>query len=181
VDVSKLKETILEVVKNEGPVLPVAVSRKLGRDTYFAGAVLSELVNNKSIRISSAKIGGSPLYYVNGQENKLDKLYDYLPEREKEAYELLRKNQVLKDSECQPAIRVALRSIKDFAFAFDVNDELHWRWYLITEEEGRNLIGDIKPKKRVKIERKERKLVPKEDTYLDLIVSTINKINEIGL
>ncbi|MBI4155521.1 hypothetical protein HY498_05560, partial [Candidatus Woesearchaeota archaeon] len=141
VDLAQVKERILSIVRSEGPVLPVQISRKLDKDTIFAGAVLSELVNSKLIFISNAKVGGSPVYYVAGQESKLNILYNHLPGKEKEAYELLRTRQVLKDSECEPGIRVALRSIRDFAKPLDINNELYWRWYLINEEEALVLLG----------------------------------------
>ncbi len=187
VDISRLKQQILEIVKNEGPVLPVAISRKLGSDTYFAGAVLSELVKSRAVKITNAKIGGSPLYYINGQETKLDKLYGYLPDREKEAYELLRTNQALKDSECTPVERVALRSIKDFSIPFDVNGNLFWRWYLTSEEEARKLIAEIKTEN-LKQEKKEfqkeleikleiKKIVAKEDNFLNLVSDLLRKKN----
>lgn len=148
VDLVVVKEKILGIIRNEGPVLPIHISRKLESDTIFAGAVLSELVNNKLIFISNAKIGGSPVYYVKGQENKLNILYSHLPGKEKEAYELLRTNQVLKDSECEPAIRVALRSIKDFSRPLEINNELYWRWYLTSEEDALVLLGKaLRPQK----------------------------------
>ncbi len=148
VDLVAVKEKILGIIRNEGPVLPIHISRKLESDTIFAGAVLSELVNNKLIFISNAKIGGSPVYYVKGQENKLNILYSHLPGKEKEAYELLRTNQVLKDSECEPAIRVALRSIKDFSRPLEINNELYWRWYLTSEEDALVLLGKaLRPQK----------------------------------
>jgi len=186
VDIGKLKEQILGIVREEGPVLPVAVSRKLGSDTYFAGAVLSELVGSKDIKISSAKVGGSPLYFVSGQEGKLNKLYDHLPGREKEAYELLRTKQILRDSECDPAIRVALRSLKDFAVSFEVNNELYWRWYLTNEEEARGLIPSKKIEKPKIVKEKvievlksqyEKPKIVQEDNFLDLVVNSLRVKN----
>ncbi len=202
VDVNKLRDTILNIVRTEGPVLPVAISRKLGSDTYFAGAVLSQLVANKSLMITSAKVGGSPLYYIKGQENRLDKLYNYLPGKEKEAYEKLRINQVLKDSECEPAIRVALRSIKDFSRAMQINGELYWRWHLTAEEETKTMVegpkvaeikervplGTIEPQKHSEIHKKveiqrpleiTKKAEVKLDDFLNLVVNSLKlkKIN----
>ena len=150
IDMDVIKEKIMTIVREEGPVLPVNISRKLDRDTFFAGAVLSELVRAKKIKISKARIGSSPVYYVDGQESKLERLYEYLPGKEKEAYELLRKNQVLRDRECEPPIRVALRSIRDFSFPLEINGELFWRWYLFNEQEARKLVGEVVVKKEEK-------------------------------
>ena len=130
-----MRDKVLAFVKTQGPVLPMQVAKDLGKDTFYAGAILSELLNSKMIKISSAKIGGSPVYYIPGQEDKLQILYNGLPQKEKEAYNLLREKKILKDKDVQPAIRVALRMIKDFAIPFyDKNQEIIWRWYLHKKE-----------------------------------------------
>ena len=189
----QLKQQIIDIIRYEGPVLPVAISRKLGSDTYFAGAVLSELVKSKSVKITSAKIGSSPLYYISGQESKLHKLYDYLPGKEKEAYELLRTHQVLKDAECEPAIRVALRSIKDFAFPLEINSELYWRWHLTNEQEALKIIQpevsfsvqiESSLQKQLPLDVREKPELqkktikePRDDEFLSLVLDSLKKKN----
>ncbi len=141
------KEKVLSFVKQRGPVLPRDVSREFGGDTFITGAVLSQLTDNKELRISHAKIGGSPVYYASGQEDKLSLLYKYLPGKEKEAYDLLKNKKIMRDSFADPAIRVALRSIKDFAKALEVNigenKEVFWKWYLISNADAENIIRQI--------------------------------------
>jgi len=138
------------------------------------------------------------LYFVNGQESKLDQLYNYLPSKEKEAYELLRTNQVLRDSECEPAIRVALRSLKDFSFSFEINGELFWKWHLTSEEEARKLVGDVKPAKKaqeIKIKKEvqkpleqpfkttflknvdEKRSMEKDDNFMDSVLGALKYKN----
>ena len=136
----ELKFKILEFVRLRGPVIPVQISKHIGSNILFAGAVLSELLANGKIKISTAKIGGSPVYYFPGQEPRLTMLYGHLHQREKHAYDLLRENKVLRDKVLQPVERVALREIKDFAYSFQYGEELFWRWYLLNEEEARNLV-----------------------------------------
>lgn len=179
-DISTIKNQILTIVKQEGPVLPVQISRKLGSDTIYAGAILSELVENKLVKITTAKIGGSPIYYVIGQEPKLSKLYDYLPGKEKEAYNLLKEKKILKDRECEPAIRVALRQIKDFAFPFTQGEEIYWKWYLSTNDEITSLVKKpevkveepILKQKKIEIEKKPVKVKQEvKNEFLDDIKS----------
>src|SRR3989344_674563 len=138
------RDKIMDFVRSNGPVLPVQISRELKIDTFFSGAMLSELVANKLVKISSAKIGGSPVYYINGQESKLEILYKSLPEKEKEAYNLLKTNKILKDSELEPSIKVALRSIKDFSIPVmaDVGKgvEQFWKWHLTSNEEADSIL-----------------------------------------
>ncbi|MBW2993126.1 hypothetical protein KY317_00965, partial [Candidatus Woesearchaeota archaeon] len=98
-------EKVMEFIKTKGPVLPTQLSKIIGQDPLIASAYLSELTDRKKIKISHIKIGSSPVYYVNGQEPKLQELYAHLDEREKEAYDFLKKNKILRDIKQAPAIR----------------------------------------------------------------------------
>lgn len=141
-----LKEKVYEIVQNFGPVLPVQVSQKINTNILIASALLSELVGDKKVRFTGAKIGTSPLYYIEGQEPKLEILHYYLPSKEKEAYKLLKEKKIIKDYELEPAIRVAFNNLKDFAIPVYFENVLYWRWYLS---------NDVIPgKKVVKIETK---------------------------
>ncbi len=170
-----VKEQILSFVKLEGPVLPVQISKKINSNIIFAGAILSELVSNKLIKITYAKIGGSPIYYVDGQEEKLKRLYDYLPGKEKEAYDLLKEKKILKDDVCEPSIRVALRQLKDFAIPFKVSDDIFWKWYLSKDEEITNL---LKKPKEPSLKKNIREEKPEVEIKKEIKKKTIKKIKE---
>lgn len=88
------------------------------------------------------RVGNSPIYLIQGQEPQLEKFSNYLKSKEKEAFLLLQEKKFLKDSEQTPAIRVALREIKDFAFPFKRNGEIFWRYLTAQESEFKY---DIKP------------------------------------
>ena len=141
----QMEEQILNYVSRNGPVLPVQVSKAINRDLMFSGAILSQLVSRKVVLLTNAKIGGSPVYYVKGQEAKLSILYSNLPHREKETYNLLKENKILLDRNQAPAIRVALRNLKDFAVPYKINvdnkEELFWRWHTATDEEIKTKFG----------------------------------------
>jgi len=134
------RNKILSLLKIKGPSLPVQIAREAQISPLFAGAFLSELAKDDTIKISKMKVGGSPLYYIKGQENKLDDFYKYLPEKEREAFLILKENKILEDKKQEPAIRVALRSIKDFAFPFLKDQEVLWRFHTITEGEVRQML-----------------------------------------
>ena len=99
----------------------------------FTSAFLSELLAEKRIKISNMKVGSSPLHFISGQETRLENFSQHLKSREKDAYELLREKKFLKDSEQEPAIRVALRAIKDFAISFKKNNVIIWRYFTASE------------------------------------------------
>jgi hypothetical protein len=128
------KTIIIETLKKKGPSLPVHISRSTGLDMIFASAYLSEMASNKTVKISNMKVGGSPIYYLPDQKKELEKYSQHLPNKEKEAFDLLKENGSLEDSKQEPAIRVALRNLKDFAFPFKKNGELFWRFYNISEK-----------------------------------------------
>jgi len=102
-------------------------------NTLFAGAYLSELFKEKELKISNMKVGSSPLYYLEGQEELLGNFTQHLPSKEKEAHDLLKKQGTLEDSKQTPAIRVALRNIKDFAIPYKIDDKIIWR-YMVSEK-----------------------------------------------
>jgi len=138
------REKILEFIKLKGPVLPVQISKEIGSNILMAGAHLAELTATNKLKISTIKIGSSPLYYLHGQEAMLQKFAENMNDKEKKAFDLLNQNKILRDSEQEPVIRVALREIKDFAIPLNVNynnyKEIFWKWYLTDNEEAEQLI-----------------------------------------
>ena len=138
------RERIVEIVKAKGPVIPVQISKEIGSDILMASAHLAELTASNRLKISTIKVGNSPLYYLQGQEAMLQKFASNMNDKEKKAFDLLNQNKILKDSEQEPVIRVALRKIKDFAVPLNVNynnnKDIFWKWYLISNEEAEPLI-----------------------------------------
>lgn len=163
-------EQILDLVKQRGPILPVQVSKHINDNILMTSARLSELLSNKKLKISSIKVGGSPLYYVEGQETKLQNYADNLGSKEKEAYNLLKEKKVLRDSALEPAIRVALRMIKDFSIPLNVNydnrTEIFWKWYLAQNNEVQEIINEALSKKEAIPPRliETQNTIQKEDT-----------------
>lgn len=141
-NVPELKTKVISFMQRNGPSLPIAISKQINENMIFSGAVLSELVSNKKVMISNAKIGSSPVYYLPGQEYKLSQtLYPYMREIHKKAHDLIRKNVVLRDKELEPWQRVALRELKDFAVMLTLYDgDIFWRWYLTSDGEAEKLI-----------------------------------------
>ena len=139
-----MKDKIISLMKLRGPVLPLDVSKSLNTNSIMAGAYLSELVSLKLIKISSLKIGGSPLYYLPEHSFKLQNFTHVLKGPEKKSYDLLQEKKILKDDELDSVTRVSLQNIKDFAKPIEItfNDvkEKYWKWYLISNDELQNLL-----------------------------------------
>jgi hypothetical protein len=131
---------IIEAIKNKGPSLPIQLAKELNMNSLFISAFLSELAREKRIKISHLKVGGSPLYFIEGQEEQLENYYRYLPPKEAETFLLLKKRKVLKDSDQDPATRVALRSLRDFSVGFKINEQIYWRYIQIPESEIKKIL-----------------------------------------
>ena len=142
------KEKILEIVKL-GPTFPSKIAKALGNgaDTMLVGAILSTLISTGDVKVSTVKIGGTPLYYIPDQESKLEDFINYLNEKDKITFRLLKEQKILQDSTQDPLIRVSLRIIKDFAKSFEVNYQnkkiTFWRFYNITLQEANSLAQNI--------------------------------------
>ena len=132
---TELKEKILTFIRLKGPSLPVHIAKEIGMDILFTSAFLSELLSEKKVKMSNMKIGSSSLHFIQGQEPKLKNFSQYLKSKEKDAFQLLQQNKFLYDKEQEPAIRVALREIKDFAIPFKKDDKIIWRYFTIPESE----------------------------------------------
>ncbi len=154
--VLETRQRILEILKGRGPSLPVHVAKGIGVSMIFAGAFLSELISEKYVKISHMRVGGSPLYLLPGQEPLLENFSHFLGSKEKEAFLLLKERHILQDDKLEPALRVALRSIRDFAEQIIVKQKLDsldkefifWRYFLYSDEEAKKTIEDVlEPKK----------------------------------
>ncbi len=141
------EDEILSYMRMRGPVLPADIERTIKTSIIFAGAHLSELASRQKVRISSLKVGGSPLYYIPGHEAKLLEFTKNLDEKEVRALNLLQRSLILRDGSLEPLTRVALRNIKDFAVPLTVTmietQELFWKYYLISDEDATVLIKEM--------------------------------------
>ena len=142
------EDQILEFVKHTGPTLPTKVAKSINQQILFASAHLSDLVSRGQMRISKLKVGGSPLYYLPGQE---DQLYRFaagnINPKDLEVLDRLKKEKLLREQDLELLPRVALRALKDFAFPIEVNyqgnKDLFWKWYLLSDEELNILLKDF--------------------------------------
>lgn len=141
------RDKILQIIRIRGPVIPVQVKGAINKDILMSSAMLSELVSKNLLKVSNLKIGGSPLYYLPGQENRLQSFSNKLNEKDKRTYDLLQQKKVLRDKELDPLTRVSLRQIKDFAKPLEVSfgeeKEIFWKWYLTSDNEAGSMIKDV--------------------------------------
>lgn len=153
------REKVLAAVQ-EGPTWPIKIARKVGGDTMIIGAILSTLIESGEVAVSTLKIGGSPLYYMPGQEDKLEGFIDHLNEKDQKTFRILREKKLLQDSAQDPLIRVSLRILKDFAKQFEVEvngrKETFWRFYAYDKDEALKEAMNMLSQKSVVIKTEEK-------------------------
>lgn len=171
-DTSEIKNKILSTLKERGPSLPVHIAKATELSMLFASAFLSELLSEKKIKISNMKVGSSPIYFLPGQEHSLENFSQYLKSKEKESFILLKEKKILEDNLQEPAIRIALREIKDFAIPFKKNEKIYWR-YFKTPEQGLKI--EEEPKQKIQ-QREQEKDSSKENETIQERQETQNKI-----
>jgi hypothetical protein len=85
-DALRIKKEIISFINENGPCLPINISKRVNLSLLFTSAFLSELLSEKAIKMTNLRIGSSPLDYLEGQESKLENFSDYLKGKEKEAF-----------------------------------------------------------------------------------------------
>ncbi len=182
----ELKERVFELVDRSGPLLPSVIAKEFRITNIFASALLSELVSNKRLKISKAKIGGSPLYYSKNQESRLvDLLKGNVGQKPREALELLKEKRILRDRDCLPYERVALRELEDFAIPVRLTinevEEIFWKWYLLQDDEAKDLISSqlehlYSPKKEeIKVHEAKKEEIKVEEVEVEVVKESKKK------
>ncbi len=141
-------DQVLAFLKTIGPTTPTKVSKTINSDIIIASAHLSDLASQGKVRISSLKLGGSPLYYLPGQEAQLYNFAESnLNPKDFAVLERLKTDGVLRESTLDLLSKVALRSLKDFAVPLQVrtaeNAELFWKWHLLPDDVTNQIVRDI--------------------------------------
>lgn len=190
------RERILNLVKS-GPVQPTNLGKVLNTNSLLASAMLSEMASKGLLKISSLKVGSSPLYYFPEHPEHLLDYMQHLNEKDRKTADLLKEKKVLRDSDLSPLQKVCARNIKDFALPLEVtigeSKEVFWKWFLLSDDDASDLIKQMlesepveKETKEEKVEPKEKKVVPekpkakpkKELPEEEPVVSELQKIEE---
>lgn len=169
------QERIIELVRQKGLCLPSDIYKQVGTNLLFTSAMLGEMVSSGQLKVTYIKRGSSPYYYLEDQKEKLQDISNYLNEKDKPAYNLLKEKKILRDSEQTPQTRASLRlNLKDYAIPLNVNIDgqvhLFWKWYLLLPQEAERdikiMLGIIKeePKKEeIKKEEVKREEIKREE------------------
>ena len=135
------QDKILYFLKVVGPTIPAKVAKNINTEIMLASAHLSDLAAQGKVKISNLKVGGTPLYYLQGQEEQLFHFAaGNLNPKDFQVLEILKQQKILRENSLDLLSKVALRSLKDFAVPLHVtitgNKELFWKWHLLSDEEA---------------------------------------------
>jgi flagellar biosynthesis GTPase FlhF len=144
-DMKTIGDKAAQLLREKGALLTMDIARALNLSSLIAGAVLSGLVSKKIAEVSSLKVGSSPVYYVPQRKHLLEQFVQHLGSKEKEAFDMLKSKKVIRDSELEPAERVAMSQIKDFAIPIeaiskDGSSEKFWKLYSISNEHVKDIL-----------------------------------------
>ncbi|MEK6890354.1 MAG: hypothetical protein AABX35_04145 [Nanoarchaeota archaeon] len=148
INMPQTKEMILTFIKTRGPSLPVHVAQYIKTSPLFVSAFLSELYREQKLLMSDLKVGSSSLYLLPGQEQMIENFTQFLNQKEMEAFNMVKKEKLLEDQKLPPAIRVAIRQIKDFAIPLKIKNEgneiLFWKYAFTPDSEIELIINPVK-------------------------------------
>lgn len=155
-----IKDSILQILRSEGPCVPSTISKKISQNTLITSSLLSELSSEGKVKITSVKFGSSPFYYVPEHANRLEALSKHLNEKDLRTFELLKSQKVLKESELDPLTRVSVQSMKDFSIPLRINFkgvvDVFWRYFVISQDEAVKIL-----KERYYVEEKKEEPISK--------------------
>jgi hypothetical protein len=174
------QDNILQFLAVNGPSLPTKVAKLIRSEIIIASAHLSDLASQGKVKISDLKVGGSPLYYLPGQESLLlNFAQSNMNPQDYRVLLALQDNKVLRENEIELLYKVALRSLKDFAFPLHVTHqnktELFWKWFLLSEQETNQIIREMLIGKHV--EENKSILTSTEPHPIDQLEKFISPVN----
>ena len=155
------EEEIINFLRTVGPSLPIDISKKLGINSLLVSAILTELVKSGKIKESERKIGNSPYYYLQGQEEIIrNKFLQDLKYQEKLVLERIKKEKFIFDEDLSAQERFFIKNLLDFIVPLRIkigdNERICWKYYSTSLNEIEEIIREgIEKEKEKKEEIKE--------------------------
>jgi len=153
IDINSVKNKIEQSLKSK-PNFANNLSLELGIPSMITSAILSEMAREKTIRSSWLKVGSGPVYYTEESRAGLETFLQCLAPKERETFNILKQKGIIRDDEAEPAHRVALRSMKDFAAPIKATlngeDKLFWKFFTLQDEQLHEKLAALETKKKEK-------------------------------
>lgn len=122
------EDLVINFLKQNGPSLPVQVSKQLGDNVMLASAILAGLTTTKQIKLTTKRIGNSPLYYTQEHEEAARKIiYERLDPREKELVQYVTQKGFIHEKDLTPTERFFIKGLTDFFEPLGTPTGLMWK------------------------------------------------------
>jgi len=173
------KQAIIEFLRENGPSHPIQVNKVLGLDSFTASAILKEMLEEGLVKRSVKRVGGSPLYYLKGQEERMrEMVLKSLNPIERKVVEEVRSKGFLFQEELSPQARYVINELRDVLIPLKARVEgeerVLWKFYKVPNEEIERRLkrGEMKEE----VVRERREVVKKEEKRVDVE----EKLREFG-
>jgi len=184
IDLNSVKKKIEQSLKAK-PNYANNLSLEIGIPGMIISAVLSEMAREKTIKSSWLKVGSGAVYYTEESKAGLENFLQCLEQKEKEVFQILKQKGIINDNDAEPAHRVALRSIKDFAVPIKATingeEKLFWKFFTLQDEQLHEKLVALEVRKKEKkkeIEAKEQAPEIKAEIKKEEIKETLgNKVS----
>lgn len=123
-----VNDKVIAFLKDNGPSLPVEIGKSISYNSFVTKAILLELINKGLVKKSKRAIGGSLVYYIEGQADLMrQRLYDDLGIPDKKVLDKIKAKGRVKVSDLTPHERAFIKGLLDFIEIEKKDDD-----YLIT-------------------------------------------------
>jgi len=149
----EIEDKILGYIRENGPSLPVSISKEIDRSILMASAILSGMVNERKLLSTRQKIGSSNQYYLPEQEEQVKQgLVKSMDDIEESAFKELKTMQIFRDDKLTPRQRVFVRKFRDFFNPTDNQGQVIWSYYTVQKDELEEFLKK-EPKKQINLDK----------------------------
>ncbi len=144
-------QSVIDYLKQNGPSHPVQVGKAIEADIFMSSAILQEMINDKRIKKTSKKVGGSPLYYLSNQEETAKRMVeDSLNLVEKKVLRIIKESGFVFQDELDAQSRFVMQDLKDLIQALKAKiggeERIIWKYYSVDNNKIERRILSTKPK-----------------------------------
>ncbi len=112
---------IVRFLAENGPSHPIQIGKVLGKDSFMTSAILSEVLGRKGVKRSQKNVGNTPIYYLEGQEDRMMKVVeDSLNLIEVKILKSFKERKVVADDDLSVQEKFVLNNLKDFVVPLHV-------------------------------------------------------------
>jgi hypothetical protein len=183
-----VNDKVISFLKTHGPSLPVEIGKEIGYNSFITKAILLELINEGKVKKSKRTIGGSLVYYLEGQENAMRKrIFEEIGIPDKKVLKMLKEKGSVLVSDMSPHERAFIKELRDFISVEKKEEDFLISHHAYVPEKEKIPETRTEPKRLEPLFKKEVKADPKEKVpeqqelsdFERIVTRYLNTIGEI--